>query len=85
MKVSIAYAEAGRQIWQPVTVAESASVAEVIAASGVYERLPGMDLGQQRVGIFGKLVKPETPVKEGDRIEIYRKITRVLDEEDNDD
>ncbi|CAG0963169.1 partial hypothetical protein, partial [Anaerolineae bacterium] len=62
--------------------------------SGILKRFPEIDLGQQKVGIFGKLVKLDLPVKEGDRIEIYRPIIadpktvrrrRMDDDEDDDD
>ena len=36
---------------------------------------PHIDLGVQKIGIFGKVVKPETPLRVGDRVEIYRPIT----------
>jgi putative ubiquitin-RnfH superfamily antitoxin RatB of RatAB toxin-antitoxin module len=36
---------------------------------------PEIDLVEQKVGVFGKISKLETPLKEGDRVEIYRKIT----------
>ncbi|MBV5337606.1 MAG: RnfH family protein, partial [Deltaproteobacteria bacterium] len=33
------------------------------------------DLASQKVGVFGKIVKPETALRPGDRVEIYRAIT----------
>jgi hypothetical protein len=36
---------------------------------------PQIDLTQQKVGIFGKLVKLDAPLQPGDRVEIYRPIT----------
>jgi hypothetical protein len=36
---------------------------------------PHIDLSAQKVGIFGKLAKLDAPIKEGDRVEIYRQIT----------
>ena len=36
---------------------------------------PVIYLKQQKVGIFGKLSKLDTAVKEGDRVEVYRPIT----------
>lgn len=85
MKVSIAYTEDDRQAWLPVSVSDKANIEDVIEASGIARRFPHIDLKTQRVGVFGKLVKLDTAVNDGDRIEIYRKITRVLDEDDDDD
>lgn len=84
MKVSIAYATDSAQIWSPMEVADGTTVAEVIDQSGLLERF-FLDLKEHKVGIYGKLTQLDTPVKEGDRIEIYHPITRVLDDEDDDD
>ena len=35
---------------------------------------PHIDLTVQKVGIFGKVVKPEAALRPGDRVEIYRPI-----------
>ncbi len=85
MNVSIAYTEEERQAWLALSVNDNASIEDVIKASGITQRFPHIDLKVQRVGVFGKLVKLDTTVNDGDRIEIYRKITRVLDEDDDDD
>jgi putative ubiquitin-RnfH superfamily antitoxin RatB of RatAB toxin-antitoxin module len=85
MNVSVAYTEENRQAWLPISIDDNASIEDVIQASGITQRFPHIDLKTQRVGIFGKLAKLDTTVNEGDRIEIYRKVTRVLDEDDDDD
>jgi len=74
MKVSIAYAEPGRQAWLNIEVSEGARVRDAIAESGIYAQFPHIDLASQRVGIFGKAVKLDAPLRAGDRVEIYRPI-----------
>ncbi|RRJ82914.1 RnfH family protein [Aestuariirhabdus litorea] len=74
MKISVAYAETWRQHWIRLELAEGATLTDAIEASAILERYPGIDLEQQRVGIFGKLAKLDTPLSEGDRVEIYRPI-----------
>lgn len=74
MKISVVYAENGRQNWIPVTLPEGSSVEEAISASGILSRYPAIDLSQQKVGIFGKFTKLDTLLNEGDRVEIYRPI-----------
>jgi Uncharacterized protein conserved in bacteria len=64
-----------RQIWLRLEVPEGSTIAEAIELSGVLTQYPEIDLESQKVGIFGKLAKLDAPVKEGDRVEIYRKIT----------
>jgi len=94
MNVGVCYAEADRQVWVRLETPEGSSVEQAIRHSGILKRFPEIDLEQQKVGIFGKLVKLDAPVKEGDRIEIYRPIIadpktvrrrRMDDDEDDDD
>ena len=85
MQVSVAYSEAGRQIWLSIEVPEDATAQVAINQSGILGMFPHIDLAAQKVGVFGKFVKLDSPLKEGDRVEIYQRITRVLDEDDDDD
>lgn len=75
MNVGVCYAEAERQLWLRLEVPEGSTVQQAIELSGVLNQYPHIDLSTQKVGIFGKLAKLDAPVKEGDRVEIYRKIT----------
>lgn len=75
MNVGVCYAEAERQIWMRLEVPDDSTVQQAIELSGVLKQYPQIDLTMQKVGIFGKLVKLDASVKEGDRVEIYRKIT----------
>ena len=43
--------------------------------SGILAQFPHIDLAVQKVGVFAKVVKLDTPLKHGDRVEIYRPIT----------
>ena len=72
MHVGVCYAEADRQVWMRLEVPENTVVEEAIRRSGILECFPEIDLTKQKVGIFGKLVKLDSPVSDGDRIEIYR-------------
>jgi uncharacterized protein len=75
MQVGVAYSESGQQIWLTIEVPDEATVTEAIERSGILKLFPHIDLSAQKVGIFGKLVKPDAAVRAGDRIEIYRPIT----------
>lgn len=74
MRIGVCYAEADRQLWLRLEVPEDSVVEEAIHRSGILQRFPEIDLAKQKVGIFGKLVKLDSPLREGDRIEIYRPI-----------
>lgn len=75
MKVGVAYATPGKQIWLTVDLPEGATVAEAIHKSGILKMFPEIDLEKQRVGIFSKFAKLDQVVEDGARIEIYRPIT----------
>jgi hypothetical protein len=43
-----------------------------VQASGILKKFPEIDLAQNKLGIFGKLTKNDTVLRERDRVEIYR-------------
>ena len=75
MNVGVCYAEADRQSWLRLEVPDDSTIEQAIQLSGLLVHYPEIDLSKQKVGIFGKLAKLDTIVKEGDRVEIYRQIT----------
>lgn len=75
MQVGVAYSEPTQQIWMNIEVPDGTTVREAIERSGILKMFPQIDLGAQKVGVFGKVVKPDAAVRAGDRIEIYRPIT----------
>jgi putative ubiquitin-RnfH superfamily antitoxin RatB of RatAB toxin-antitoxin module len=75
MNVGVCYAEIDRQLWMRIEVPDSSTIEETITLSGVLKLYPEINLSSQKVGIFGKIATLDTPVKEGDRVEIYRQIT----------
>lgn len=75
MQIEVCYAKADQQWLQVFEVAENTSVINAIDLSGVLTLFPEIDLTQQAVGIFGKVVEYTTLLKPGDRIEIYRPLS----------
>lgn len=75
MNVGVCYAEADRQLWLRLEVPDGSTIEQAIQLSGVLKHYPDIDLDNQKVGIFGKIVKLDTVVTDGDRVEIYRQIT----------
>ncbi|GAB6141817.1 RnfH family protein [Methylosoma difficile] len=75
MNVGVCYAEVDRQLWMRLEVPDDSTVEQAIQLSGVLKLYPEINLATQKVGIFGKIATLETPVKDGDRVEIYRPIT----------
>lgn len=74
MQIGVAYSEPGQQIWLNIEVPDDSTVKDAIERSGILKQFPHIDLGVQKVGVFGRLVKPDAALKPGDRIEIYRPI-----------
>ena len=74
MEIGVAYSEKSQQIWLVIDVPEKTTVREAIGHSGILTIFPHIDLATQKIGIFGKVVKPDAGLRAGDRIEIYRPI-----------
>ena len=72
--VTVVYALPGATTEVEVRVAAGATVAEAIERSGLAARLPGADIAGAPVGIFGKRVRRDTLLGDGDRIELYRRL-----------
>ncbi|MCK6375181.1 MAG: RnfH family protein [Zoogloea sp.] len=74
MQIGVAYSEPGNQIWVTIEVPDTATVTDAIKRSGILDQFPHIDLTKQKVGVFGRLVKPDAALRPGDRVEIYRGI-----------
>jgi putative ubiquitin-RnfH superfamily antitoxin RatB of RatAB toxin-antitoxin module len=72
LRIEVAYASAGRQALRTLTLPEGASVADAVRASGLIEEFPEIDLGVNRVGIYGRQVRLDAPLRDRDRVEILR-------------
>ena len=75
MKIAVVYAEAGNHKWVDMDVPEETTAAQAIELSGLLKQFPEIDLEENRFGIFGRIVKADTQLNAGDRVEIYRPIT----------
>ena len=53
-----------------LTLAEGSTLRDALRASAI--EAPGLDLATCPVGIFGKKKAPDTVLRDGDRVEIYR-------------
>ena len=74
IQVEVAYAEPDTQVIIPLSVPEGVTIEQAIEQSGVLAMFPSIDLTVNKVGIFGKLSKLDTALREKDRVEIYRKL-----------
>lgn len=72
INVEIAYALPHRQGIVPLQVPAAATVEDAIKRSGILEKFPEIDLAKFKVGIFSKLTKLDSGLRDKDRVEIYR-------------
>lgn len=70
-KIEIAYGLAERQALYQLEVAEGTTVRQAILQSPVLQDFPDAN-PDAPLGIFGKIVKDDTVLQNGDRIEWYR-------------
>jgi putative ubiquitin-RnfH superfamily antitoxin RatB of RatAB toxin-antitoxin module len=71
-RVEVCYALPDASFLVQVNVDDGTTIAQAIAASGVFSRFPEIDLARNKLGVFGKLKPADSVVRDGDRIEIYR-------------
>ena len=72
LTVEVAFAAPGRQTLLTVRIPEGASVADALAASGIFALHPEVRDPSIPVGIFGKAVARTQRLLDGERVEIYR-------------
>ena len=72
ISIEVVYALPEKQILLRQTVPAGTTVADAIRASGMLAKHPEIDLDKNKLGIFGKLTKADTVLRDKDRIEIYR-------------
>jgi hypothetical protein len=72
IRVEVAYALPDRQALIAVQLPQGGTVKQAIQRSGVLAAFPEIDLQRAKVGIFGRPIALEAPVRDGDRVEIYR-------------
>lgn len=76
MHISIVYALPHEQSLEELNVPDETTVEQALHMSHMLEKHSEIDLVENKVGIFAKLVKLDQLLREGDRIEIYRPLPR---------
>ncbi len=72
IRVVVTYASAAVEHVIEVRVAAGATLDAAIKASGMGERVAGLDLTSHKVGVWGRIRPHQSTACDGDRIEIYR-------------
>ena len=72
LNVEVCYALPEKQLLIPVKLAPGATLQQALEASGILEKHREIDLKKNKFGIFAKLSKLDSVLRDGDRVEIYR-------------
>lgn len=72
MKISVIYALPDRQIVRELDLEAGATLTDALARSGLTAEFPEIEARAMPVGIFGQIRQPDTSLRSGDRVEIYR-------------
>ena len=72
IKIEAVYALPQQQSLINFEVPQGSTIAEALLLSGLLEKYPEIDMAKAKFGIFSKLSKADTVLRENDRIEIYR-------------
>lgn len=73
IQVEVCYALKGRQEVVRLKLPAGSTVQRALDASGLLQKHPEIDLAKtNKLGVFAKLVKPDTELRDRDRVEIYR-------------
>ncbi len=70
--VEVAYALPAEQVILPIKVAADTTAESAVKQSGILTKFPEINLAENKIGIFGKLTQLDTPLRDKDRVEIYR-------------
>ena len=72
LNVTVVYALPQELFQEALELCPGSRVRDAVAQSGVLEAFPEIDVESVPLGIFSRRVELDTPLTEGDRVEIYR-------------
>jgi uncharacterized protein len=74
ISVQVVFASPQTQVIVDLALKEGASIAEAILTSGICARFPEIDPDTLQAGVWGKIRSRDHPLRDGDRVEIYREL-----------
>jgi putative ubiquitin-RnfH superfamily antitoxin RatB of RatAB toxin-antitoxin module len=72
INIEIAYALEHKQTLLNLQVEEGTTLKQAVEISGILDTYPQINLLKDKTGIFGKVAKLDTVLRQKDRVEIYR-------------
>ncbi|HSD59677.1 MAG TPA: RnfH family protein [Burkholderiales bacterium] len=70
--VEVVYALPDAQTLLALAVPAGSTASDAVRLSGILEKHPEIVLATAKLGVFGKHVKADAPLRDRDRVEIYR-------------
>ena len=72
LRIEVVYALPAGEDAVTLKLPSGATATDAVRASGMLARHPEIDLGRQKIGIYGRVVAAAAPLSDGDRVEVYR-------------
>lgn len=73
LRVEVAYSPRPRQVELcELRLPAGSTVLDALQASGLLSRHPPIDADRLRLGVWGRVVARGEPLRDGDRVEVYR-------------
>ncbi len=72
LNIEVVAGDAKRQVFKRLTVSQGTTVREALLIADLEAQFPNLVVDPDRLGIFGRLVDPDQPLLDGDRLEVYR-------------
>lgn len=74
LRIEVVYARSDVQQVAALELAAGATVHDAVRLSGLLQKFPEIKAMHWPLGIFGRPVVPEQLLRDGDRVEIYRRL-----------
>ena len=72
INIEVCYALSNKQELVKLSLTDGSNLQQAVEASGLLEKYPEIDLKKNKFGIWNKLSKADSVLRDKDRIEIYR-------------
>jgi putative ubiquitin-RnfH superfamily antitoxin RatB of RatAB toxin-antitoxin module len=77
VNIEVVYALPKKQTIKEIQIPKGASIEDSIKLSGILDDCPEIDISRQKVGVHGTIKALSDVVHAGDRVEIYRPVTKT--------
>lgn len=72
LNIEVCYALADKQELVRLRLPAGANLQQALEASGLLAKYPEIDIKKNKFGVYAKLAKLDAPLRDRDRVEIYR-------------